>query len=188
MPGSPLTLPESIPEVLLPLARCRTYDRGKYLYRPADQMESVFVMTAGMVKIGAYNPEGEEVIYDTTGPGEFCGNLQYLGGAGRFEEFARAVSPVVVQVFDLVPFKAILRNDAGAHDWFARLLVKRWSRSERRLFRIASLPPAKRLRQLLVELDRDPSVARELLTQSDLACLTGLTRQTVAKLMRTMST
>ncbi len=182
VPEFPAILPGPLPQ----LARRRRYGRGEYVYRPADQLTSIFIICAGTVKIGGYTPEGSEVVYDTAGPGEFFGNLKYLGNQGGFQEFVRTLTEVEVELFDLVTFKHVFATQPSVHEWFARLMVQRWSRSEGRLFRIAALRPIERLRHVLREVSEDDGTARQLLTQSDLASLTGLTRQTVAKLLRTL--
>ncbi|TXF90916.1 Crp/Fnr family transcriptional regulator [Neolewinella aurantiaca] len=163
-------------------AKPRKFVKGEYLYQPADRLESVFIISSGMVKIGGYGPEGEEAIYDIAGPEEFCGNLKYLGG-GRFHEFARAVTDVETITYDLRAFKRAFRKDESLHDWFVRLMVMRWARSESRLFRIASLKPRKRLAALLEELGATANNVTQLVTQADLANLTGLSRQTISKLL-----
>lgn len=180
-----LLLPDFSPQQLPLHSIPRQYAKGEYLYRPNDRLELVFVITSGMIKIGGYGPEGDEVIYDIAHPGEFCGNLKYLGG-GHFQEFTRAVTDVEVMTYDLHTFKDAFRTDEALHDWFVRLMVLRWSRSEARLFRIASLKPRQRLAALLEELGTTSTKVQQLLTQGDLANLTGLSRQTVSKLLLKM--
>ncbi len=177
------TAPE-LPGCLREYGRRRRYGAGTYIYRPVDQMSSIYIVSAGMVKIGMYSPEGREVVYDTAGPGDFFGNLKYLGNSGGFQEFVRTLTEVDVDTLDLSTFKRVLATQPGVQEWFSRLMVKRWSRSEARLYRISALRPLERLRHVLREVDADDARAAELLTQSDLANLTGLTRQTVAKLLR----
>lgn len=179
-PGPPYPSPPRSLRVSGQLVR---YARGTYLYQPSDRLVSLFVLRSGYVKVGAYGPEGRERVYDVVGPGEFCGNLKYLGG-DCFQEFVRALTPVEVFVYDLAGFKTALHGDPAAQEWFTRLMVLRWSRAERRLFRIAALPPAERLDRLLDEVLPSRGAARSLLTQNDLGDLAGLTRQTVAKLLR----
>lgn len=145
-------------------------------------MESVYIIRSGLVKIGGYGPQGDEVIYDLGYPGEFCGNLKYLGG-GRFQEFVWALTPVRATSYDLRAFKRQLHTDQHFHDWFMRVMVMRWARTEARLFRISSMSPEDRLRVLLEEITIDGTDGRELLSQIDLANLTGMTRQTVAKIL-----
>ncbi len=182
-----LSIAESVVELpgwLRHSGRRRRYPAGAYVYRPLDQPTSIYIISAGTVKIGGYSPEGREVVYDTAGPGDFFGNLKYLGNRGGFQEFVRTLTEVEVDTFDLVALKRALTIQPSVQEWFTRLMVKRWSRCEARLYRISALRPLERLRYVLRELEADEARAAELLTQSDLANLTGLTRQTVAKLLR----
>lgn len=175
-----------MPPTLALLATEQQFERGDFLYRPADRMESIFVLQEGFVKLGGYGPEGGEAVYDTLIAGDFCGNLKYLGGRGGFAEFARALLPTRAYTIDRRAFRRALLTDGALHEWFLPLLVRRWARAEQRLFRIASLSPADRLAALLNECGEATVPVRELLTQSDLAALTGLSRQTVARLLRAL--
>ncbi|PPK85606.1 CRP-like cAMP-binding protein [Neolewinella xylanilytica] len=172
------------PEELEGICQGRRYGGGEYIYRPGDHHTSIFFIRAGTVKIGGYGPEGSEVVYDIAGPGDFFGNLKYLGNRGGFQEFVRALTRLDLAIIDLTAFKQLIATEPAVHEWFAQLMVRRWSRTEARLFRIAALSPLDRLRHLLGEVGDTGGNQPELLTQSDLASLTGLTRQTVAKLLR----
>lgn len=181
-----VTTRTELPHPLPTLGRDLSFSKGAYVYRPADRMESVFILTSGAVKIGGYGPEGREVIYDTAGPGDFFGNLKYLNTPDGFQEFVRTLSPITVRSVDLRQFKRLLTSHPEVHEWFARLMVRRWARSEARLFRIGALTPRERLQHVLYEIGQDVEHPRDLLTQSDLAGLAGLTRQTVARLLQQM--
>lgn len=178
-------VPCATPPPLAALARPTALARGAYLYRPGDRLERVYLLREGLVKVGGYGPAGAEVVYDVVRAGEFCGDLKYLGG-DRFQEFARALTPVVATTYDLAAFRRLVRDDAAVHEWFVPLMVGRWARAEGRLFRIAALSPAERLAALLGELEVGGVDARAVLTQTDLAHLTGLARQTVARLLPTL--
>ena len=72
-------------------------------------------------------------------------------------------------------------------------MVRRWCRAETKLFANASLSPTERVKKLLqqyrqeVTIDMRKSVPiHTLLTQKDIANLTGLTRQTVAQITKNM--
>lgn len=181
-----LKLRDRFPQV----ATRRPFPRGAYLYDPSTVMHSLYIIKVGVVKVGSYSPEGEEIIYDLIYPSDFCGNLGYLGG-GFFSEFARALTDVELVAYDLSFFKEVFREDTAIHDWFVKVMVKRWARTERRLFRIASMKPEERLRSLIEELDSvinlsSPGKLRalDLLSKKDLAHLAGMTRQTAAKILR----
>ncbi len=181
------------PSALLPPSviadgRVFQFPKGAFLYRPPEVLEFVFILRQGLVKLGSYSLEGDPITYDIAQTGEFCGNLKYLGGLGKFQEFAQALTDVEALAYDLKTLKAALKTDSDVHEWFIRLMVGRWARSEARLFSIASLSPEQRLHKLLEELVVAGLPSRRCLTQADLADLTGLSRQTVARLLRKQAT
>ncbi|WKN44798.1 Crp/Fnr family transcriptional regulator [Tunicatimonas pelagia] len=167
-----------------------SYCRGDFVYLPTDRLDTLFIIERGVIKLGNYSPKGTEVTYDIVYPGEFIGNLQYLPNT-IFSEFAKALSPVEVYSYPTPLFKEVIRQDADIAERFHAVMARRWCRAETKLFVNASLSPGERVEQLLQQYSQ--KVAAEggkfitvstLLTQKDIADLTGLTRQTVAQIMR----
>lgn len=166
------------------------YCRGDFIYLPTDHLGTLFILNSGVVKLGSYSPKGTEVIYDVVCSGEFFGNLQYLPN-NLFSEFAKALSPVEVYAFPTPLFKEVIRRDVDIAERFHEVITRRWCRAESKLFANSSFSPAERVERLLQQYDQNIPAAEEkcvtindLLTQKDIADLTGLTRQTVAQIMR----
>ncbi len=180
-PAAVATLPPEVRDLAQPVQ----FARNTHLYWPSSTPREIYILGEGFVKVGGYDEAGAETVYDVIGPGEFCGNLAYLGG-GRFQEFARAVTDVAALGFDLDRFKEVFRSRPLVHDWFVRLMVSRWARAEARLYRNSAFSAERRLRTLVDELRDQGLDARAALSQTDLGQLTGLTRQTVARVLRQM--
>ncbi|MEO0331480.1 MAG: Crp/Fnr family transcriptional regulator [Bacteroidota bacterium] len=168
------------------------YHRGEFIYLPTDRLDRLFILNQGAVKLGSYSSKGTEVTYDIVYPGEFFGNLQYLPG-NVFSEFAKALSPVEVYSYSTPLFKELIQQNTRVAERFHEVMVRRWCRAEAKLLANASLSPTNRVQQLLqqyqqkVTTDTRKSVPiHALLTQKDIANLTGLTRQTVAQIMKNM--
>ena len=166
------------------------YCRGDFIYLPTDRLDTLFILNSGVVKLGSYSPKGTEVIYDVVCSGEFFGNLQYLPD-NLFSEFAKALSPVEVYTFPTPLFKEVIRRDGEIAERFHEVITRRWCRAETKLFANSSLSPAERVKRLLQQYDQNiptgekkSTTVNDLLTQKDIADLTGLTRQTVAQIMR----
>ncbi|MEM9528902.1 MAG: Crp/Fnr family transcriptional regulator [Bacteroidota bacterium] len=163
---------------------------GDFVYLPTDRLDTLFILNKGVVKLGSYSPKGAEVVYDIVCPGEFFGNLQYLQN-NTFSEFAKALTPLEIYAYPMLLFKEIIRQDVDIAERFYRVMVRRWCRAETKLFANASLRPKERVQRLLQQYDRKVTTKHgdfvpinELLTQKDIADLTGLTRQTVAQIMK----
>lgn len=164
-------------------------EKGFLIYRPPQRITPIFEILKGVVKIGSYSTEGEEVCYDILKPGDFFGNLQYLNG--QFSEFSKTLTTTEVNAFDLDYFKQLVTNHSKLSDWFNGELVNRWCRAEDRLYAVRSLAALEKVKRILPYFQEDISDASgkthdllKLVTFQDIADLTGLSRQTVSKVMQ----
>jgi CRP/FNR family transcriptional regulator, cyclic AMP receptor protein len=171
------------------LVRIVQVKKGNYLYMPPQKPGEMFLIQQGLVKIGTYTEEGAEVCYDLLYRQEVFGNLRYLNG--QFFEFAKALTDCTVACIELGFYKKMIVHDPLVSDWFNRSTIQRWCRMETRLFKICTLSPPKRLEALFREFDGEVEDAKgkkisipTLLTSVDISQMTGLSRQTVAKLLK----
>ncbi len=169
--------------------------KGEYIYLPTDQLEKIFVVEQGVVKLGSYSQEGISVTYDIVGPNDFFGNLRYLNN-DYFHEFAKALTPLLISTYHLSTIKGLFLIDKPINDWLTYMIVKRWAKTEARLFRITSMKPAERVQKILDDIDQAIQQstmtttynALEIISQKDIADLAGITRQTAAKILRELTT
>lgn len=163
-------------------------EKGHFLYQPPQRITPIFEIVSGAVKIGSYSPEGEEVCYDILKPGDFFGNLDLLNG--KFSEFSKTLTPTQLRVYDADFFKQLVTNQPKLAQWFIKELVIRWCRAEERLFAIRSLDPSEKVKRILpyfqhqvMDASGHSFILRKMVTLQDIADLTGLTRQTVSKVL-----
>lgn len=164
-------------------------EKGHLIYQPPQLITPIFEIVSGAVKIGSYSPEGNEVCYDILRPGDFFGNLQYFDG--NFSEFCKTLTSTELRVYDPDFFKQLVANQPKLAEWFFKELVIRWCRAENRLYAIRSLDPAEKVKRVLpyfqdqiTDADGKTLNLRNMVTLQDIADLTGLTRQTVSKVLR----
>lgn len=169
------------------------WDKGHLIYRPPQRITPIFEIIKGAVKIGSYSPEGDEVCYDILKAGDFFGNLQYLNGE-RFSEFAKTLTKVELKAYELDHFKKLVTSQPKLAEWFFKELVNRWCRAEDRLYAIRSLDAYEKVKRILPYFQVQVTDASgktvdlmKLITFQDIADLTGLSRQTVSKVMRGIS-
>lgn len=165
--------------------------KGEYVYLPHGDLNGMYEVMTGVVKIGGYSAGGEEIVYDILKPGDFFGNLRYFKEGPVFREFAKALTETTVRLYNLSFFKSTIVKDESMAEWFNVYVVSRWCRIERRFFSINANNPSVRIATLERELNaliEDASgrqyIIFELLSQKDIAHLTGTTRQTVASVLR----
>lgn len=163
-------------------------EKGHLIYQPPQRITPIFEILSGAVKIGSYSPEGEEVCYDILRPGDFFGNLQYLNG--QFSEFSKTLTATELRVYDVDFFKQMVTNSPKLAEWFFKELVSRWCRAEDRLYAVRSLNPREKVKKILPYFQDQIKDAtgksfqlQKIVTFQDIADLTGLSRQTVSKVM-----
>lgn len=166
-----------------------TFKKGEYIYKPSEELYKAYEIVKGAVKIGAYSREGNECIYEILQPGDVFGNLHYLDG--NFQEFAKCISNVELRLYDLVFYKRIAIEDHNISEWFNQYVVRRWCRSETRLFTVVSEDIITRVQRLYREFNKEILDSQgksfnifESFTQKDIADLTGATRQSIAQIFK----
>lgn len=163
--------------------------KGHLIYQPPQRITPIFEIVSGAVKIGSYSPDGVEVCYDILRPGDFFGNLQYLNG--QFSEFSKTLTSTELRVYEADFFKQLVTNQPKLAEWFFKELVSRWCRAEDRLYAVRSLDPLEKVKRILpyfqdqvTDADGKTFNLRKMVTLQDIADLTGLTRQTVSKVLQ----
>ncbi len=169
----------------------KQYSKGEYIYQPHEMLHKVFEVTSGVVKIGSYTPKGEDVCYDFICKREVIGNLRYQDEP--FAEFAKAMTELEVISYDLSLYKQFMVHDPLVSEWFCKSMISRRCRMESRLINIYSLNPTERVLNLFQEFDKTIICTKgkkiwvpDLFTDKDIAQLTGLTRQTVSKILKSL--
>ncbi|REG81404.1 Crp/Fnr family transcriptional regulator [Algoriphagus antarcticus] len=177
------------PEAISKYVNTVEFEKGQLLYQPPQRITPIYEIVKGAICIGTYSPSGLEVCYDILKPGEFFGNLRYLNG--QFLEFAKSLSSVIVREYDCDFFKRITVVEPDISEWFNIQVVKRWCRAEDRLYAVRSLDAASKVRKIMVDFQNQVEDAsgrlinlQKVITLQDIADLSGLTRQTVSKVLK----
>jgi CRP-like cAMP-binding protein len=161
----------------------KSFAKGIYLYQPPLQFTPIYEIVSGLVKIGTYSSDGKEVCFDILGPGDFFGNLRYL--EGQFFEFSKSLTKIELRVYEHDFFRKLIVNEPAVSEWFNHQVVKRWFRAEDRLFAIRDQDAKGKIQKVLKGFESiRPEDYHRYITYQDLADLTGLTRQTVSKVMK----
>lgn len=165
------------------------YKKGSYIYMPPNKPPEMFQVRSGVIKIGSYTEDGQEVCYDLLFRQEVFGNLRYLNG--QFFEFSRALTDCKVITIDLAFYKKMIVHDPVISEWFNRTTIQRWCRMESRLLKICTLSPIERIASIKKEFEANIQDSNgrmiqvsELLSIIDIAQMTGISRQTVSKLIK----
>lgn len=153
----------------------------------------VYFIKSGFMKIVRVLPDGTEVVADLLGPGEFFGRIEEVSAAqsiSKTEEYAVAIDEVMVCLFDRLTFeraliefpslnKSLLAHVADRVEYISTRLVDMAFRSANDRFEGFLTRMAERYGIRKGNSTRIPI----RLSHSELGMLTGLSRQTVARLV-----
>lgn len=102
-------LPDNVLRKIAVKLTGQSIDEGEVLIQKGDIADSCYVITKGRFKIATVGPKGEELILNTSGPGEAIGEMALIDDAPRS---ATVTAQVPSEVFQLSreDFLAVLRD------------------------------------------------------------------------------
>lgn len=174
---------------LEPQVLARGYRAGEPIHRCGDTAASLFVLAAGTAKLVRPSPRGQDVVLGILGPGEVCGTLGILGQP-VYPDTAVALTDSCVLQIPAGVFQDALRRHPGLALTVLDEVLHRLEQAQETIRRLSADDVRQRVAAaLLILADKlgDPqaeAVALELpLTRTDLAALTGMTPETVSRVM-----
>ncbi|MHA7630760.1 Crp/Fnr family transcriptional regulator [Corallococcus sp. M7] len=185
-------LPREELELLSPLLRSRRYPRGEVIFHQGDVGTALYIVRRGQVAIRLSSSDGKEVILALLDRGDFFGELALLDGSPRSTDaVAREEADVLcLQREDFQRFLATRPQVSLA-------LLTTLSRLVRRVTQLVHdatfLDARTRLVRVLLDLAQHQGrpgsdgvviVIAQKLTQTELANLCGLTRESTNRWLR----
>ena len=169
--------------VLAGLGRTATYPPGTVMCVEGEPATHVFVLTDGWVKIVGVTSDGHELTLALRGRGDTVGEM--AGEiAGYRTATVKAVGTVRALIVPYEKFSSFLNAHDGADRAYRRMVTRRWNDAESMLRTRSVTSGAQRLAALLLKLadwrDSEFQMAM-MLTQEELASLTGASRATVTR-------
>ncbi len=176
---------------LLAWARVERLEAGEVLFRKGEPGDRLFVVLVGRISISVASDAGKEVVLNVLGRGAVLGEIALLDGRERTADATASEDSylLIIDRADFIPFLA--RHPEVA----ARLLAVvcervRWVAESYEDSLFLELPArlAKRL-LMLAETHGEPVDSGNLriefkLSQQDLGKMTGVSRESINKLMR----
>jgi CRP-like cAMP-binding protein len=174
------------------LLRKQILRKGDTLFRKGEEGNSLYMITAGKIKIVRQSRDGDEVILAVLSPGDFCGEMALLDGLSRSAD-AVAVEETHLYGLNRKDFIAYVMNNETAVKAILSALSKRLRKADDFLEDIFFLNVAARLAKKLIELamsngfqEGENGPIKLSVTQKDLAGMIGATRESVNKELRSL--
>ncbi|PWF82722.1 Crp/Fnr family transcriptional regulator [Kocuria rosea] len=174
---------------LEPQVQARGYQAGELIYRCGENANSLFVMASGTAKLIRPSAHGQDVVLHILGPGEGCGTLGILGQPEYPDSAVALTDSCALEVPAAVFHEAIEHHPRLGLTALGEVL-HRLEQAQETIRRLSADNARQRVAAaLLILADKlgDPqaeTIALELpLTRTDLAALTGMTPETVSRVM-----
>ena len=174
------------------LLQKHTLRKGEVLFRNGEEGHSLYMITAGKIKIVRQSRDGDEMILAVLSTGDFCGEMALLDGLSRSAD-AVAVEETHIYGLNRKDFLAYVMNNETAVKAILSALSKRLRKADDFLEDIVFLKVAPRLAKKLIELagsngfrEGENGSIKLSVTQKDLAGMIGTTRESVNKELRTL--
>ncbi len=166
--------------------------KGDVLFRNGEEGHSLYMITAGKIKIVRQSRDGDEMILAVLSAGDFCGEMALLDGMPRSAD-AVAIEETHLYGLNRKDFLAYVMNNETAVRAILAALSKRLRKADDSLEDIFFLHVGARLAKKLIELavtngfrEGESGPIKLSVTQKDLAGMIGATRESVNKELRVL--
>jgi CRP-like cAMP-binding protein len=174
----------SLPEPdLLALRACASEVRiqaGDTAFLEGDRSGRVVIVEAGVLRVSAVAPTGEELLIAFRGPGEILGEQSLLDGAGHGQT-VRAVTDARVLSVGGEAFLDLLATRPGVSMALHRAHVQRLREADAMRLELATMDVEGRIARRLADLYASTENADVVISQQELANWVGASREAVTK-------
>ncbi|MFN8353992.1 MAG: Crp/Fnr family transcriptional regulator [Spirosomataceae bacterium] len=167
----------------------KTAKKGEIIYFSHDDLQRIYTLKKGVIKIVESDDQGNEIIKDVLQAGDLFGQVSF--DDQEINEFAVAVSEsVTICSFKIDDFEKVITKNPALAIGYTKLVGLRFKRLQNRYANLVFKDVKTRLRLFLKEWATKESngatqqvVIKNYLTHQDIASLICSTRQTVTQLL-----
>ncbi len=171
--------------------QCRTqgHAAGDTIYRAGDVAASLYVVATGNLKTTRITVDGSETLLNVLGPGDFVGALPALGQS-HYPESASALTPVCMLRIDSDEFTTMMEDLPAVAMAALNAVSGRLAAAHEAVHLLSGASLEQRLAATLLLLAAKAGVPWQgatliqlPLSNDDLAAMTGVTTESVSRLM-----
>ena len=172
--------------LLQPCLQQRRYPRGAFILRVGEEIDALYVIISGRVKVLIPAEQGHEVILTTLGPNEYFGEMGLLDDKRRSASVETLVACEMLR-FPKAAFVACLKDNFELAMIMIRNLIERLRKADRSIESLALYDVYGRVVRLLrdqaVRID-DQWVVKQAPPKQEMARMIGASREMVSRVMK----
>ena len=184
------SFPDEQLRMLVSVVARRSAPRASMIMAAGDQIDSLYIVISGRLKVMMGDAEGKEVILSLLGPGEFFGEM------GLIDDSPRSATVVTLEPCELLSitkrdFKKCLAENFEMSMAVMRGLVRRLREADRKIGSLALLDVYGRVARLLLDMAEDVNgqkMVTKRLPKQDIAKMIGASREMVSRVMKDLQT
>lgn len=162
------------------ITRALTVSKGEGIYAMGDQVDSLYVIHSGLVKIYRLSDTGKEQVLRVLRPGNFFGELA-LFSKSPMTDFAESLEECTMCVIDGSALKGLMVKYPEISLKVLEELSRRLVRTEQLLEDISLHSVERRLAQALLDLSGEGREIELEMSKRDLASQIGMTSETLSR-------
>lgn len=167
------------------------YPKGQIIFSAGQKSNEVYLIKSGLVKIYRTAGDGRQVSVAIRYPGEFIGLAEVLSDYSEREYSAEAMDNVSVLIIWQDAFKKLISDFPDFSSKMLKLMCDRLRESQNTIYDFIMNPTQGRLALVLLNMaeragneEKNGMMKVNLrVTQEELACVIGSSRQTVSSLL-----
>lgn len=167
--------------------RERRFSPRQTIFARGDDGDSLAIVESGVVRISIFGHDGRELVLALLGPGDVIGELAVIDNQPRAAD-VMAVGDVALTVIEAGQLRELLYSERSVTDFFLTLLCDRIRSANAHAETYALNSLAGRLAIYFVNYGREAAdgtlILPDLPSQSELAKLVGVTRESVNRQFR----
>ncbi len=178
-------VPAHVAQALHAAARPRSFADGQIIYSQGDSGTEMYHIVSGRVRLSFLNHDGRELVYITFEPGDSFGFSTLIDGA-PLPHTAQADGKVRLEVMGAAAFAAIRAHHRELDEALLKLMCLHMRSLSAYVAEAALSDLSLRLARRMLEVARRDEESNPAihLSQSELAMLFGVSRQTINKLLK----
>ena len=180
------SFPDEQLRTLVSVVTRRSAPRGSVIMTAGDQIDSLYIVISGRLKVMMADADGKEVILSLIGPGEFFGEM------GLIDDNPRSASVVAIEPCELLSitkrdFRKCMAENFEMAMTVMRGLVRRLREADRKIGSLALLDVYGRVARLLLDMAEEVNgqkMVTKRLPKQDIAKMIGASREMVSRVMK----